>query len=101
MAFPYSSDGKESAYNAGDRGSIPGSGRCPGERKKESEGAQSRPTLWDPMDRSLPGSSVPGILQARILECSWGRKESDMTEHAPRHRQDSKIADEFPFYKSI
>ena len=28
----------------------------------------SRPTLWDPMDCSLPGSSVHGILQARILE---------------------------------
>ena len=26
------------------------------------------PTLWDPMDYSLPGSSVHGILQARTLE---------------------------------
>ena len=31
MGLPYSSDGKESAYNAGDLGSIPGSGRSPGE----------------------------------------------------------------------
>ena len=30
--------------------------------------AQSCPTFWDPMDYSLPGSSVHGILQARILE---------------------------------
>ena len=29
---------------------------------------QSCPTLWDPIDCSLPGSSVHGILQARILE---------------------------------
>ena len=29
---------------------------------------QSCPTLWDPMDSSPPGSSVHGILQARILE---------------------------------
>ena len=29
--FPGSSDDKESAYNAGDPGSIPGSGRFPGE----------------------------------------------------------------------
>ena len=29
---------------------------------------QSCPTLWDPMDRSPPGSSVHGILQAEILE---------------------------------
>ena len=31
--------------------------------------AQSCPTLCDPMDYSPPGSSVHGILQARILEC--------------------------------
>ena len=30
--------------------------------------AQSSPTLWDPMDCSLSGSSVHGIFQARILE---------------------------------
>ena len=30
--------------------------------------AQSCPTLCDPMDWSLPGSSVRGILQGRILE---------------------------------
>ena len=29
---------------------------------------QSRPTLCDPIDGSPPGSSVPGSLQARILE---------------------------------
>ena len=29
---------------------------------------QSCPTLWDPRDGSPPGSSVPGILQARIPE---------------------------------
>ena len=28
---------------------------------------QSRPTLCDPIDASPPGSSIPGILQARIL----------------------------------
>ena len=37
--------------------------------KSESEVAQSGPTLRDPMDCSLPGSSVHGIFQARILEC--------------------------------
>ena len=36
--------------------------------KRESEVAQSCPTLSDPMDRSLPGSSVHGIFQARVLE---------------------------------
>ena len=32
------------------------------------EVTQSCPTLWDPMDYSLPGSSLHGILQARVLE---------------------------------
>ena len=36
--------------------------------KSDSEGAQSCPTLSDPMDCSLPCSSIHGILQARVLE---------------------------------
>ena len=36
--------------------------------KSESEVAQSCPTVSDPMDCSLPGSSVHGIFQARVLE---------------------------------
>ena len=36
--------------------------------RKKSEVTQSCPTLCNPMDCSLPGSSVHGILQARILE---------------------------------
>ena len=36
--------------------------------KNESEVAQSCPTLQDPMDYSLPGSSVHGIFQTRVLE---------------------------------
>ena len=38
--------------------------------KSESEAAQSCPTLSDPMDGSLPGSSIHGIFQAEVLE--WG-----------------------------
>jgi len=38
--------------------------------KRESEVAQSCPTPSDPMDRSLPGSSIHGIFPARVLE--WG-----------------------------
>ena len=38
--------------------------------KSKSEVAQSCLTLRDPMDCSLPGSSVHGIFQARVLE--WG-----------------------------
>ena len=38
--------------------------------KSESEVTQSCPTPSDPMDCSLPGSSIHGIFQARVLE--WG-----------------------------
>ena len=38
--------------------------------ESESEVAQLCLTLSDPMDCSLPGSSVHGIFQARVLE--WG-----------------------------
>ena len=38
--------------------------------ESESEVAQSCLTLSDPMDFSLPGSSIHGIFQARVLE--WG-----------------------------
>ena len=38
--------------------------------KRESEVAQSLLTLSDAMDCSLPGSSIQGIFQARVLE--WG-----------------------------
>ena len=46
----------------------------------ESEDAQSCPTLCDPVDCSLPGSSIHGILQARILEwvaISFSKSESE------------------------
>jgi len=46
--------------------------------KSESKVAQSCPTLRDPMDYSLPGSSVHGIFQARVLE--WGAIAFSVTE---------------------
>ena len=52
--FPGSSAGKESTCNAG--------------AAAAAKSLQSHPTLCDPIDGSPPGSSVPGILQARILE---------------------------------
>ena len=41
--------------------------------ESESEVSQSYPTLSDPMNCSLPGSSIHGIFQARVLE--WGAIE--------------------------
>ena len=46
--------------------------------KSESEVAQSCPTPSDLMDCSLPGSSVHGIFQARVLE--WGANVAFSTE---------------------
>ena len=48
--------------------------------KSESEVVQSCPTLSDPMDCSLPGSSVLGIFQARVLE--WGAIAFSKREHS-------------------
>ena len=49
----------------------------------ESEVTQSCPTLCDPMDYSLPGSSVHGIFQARVLErvaISFSRGSSQLRD---------------------
>ena len=48
--------------------------------------AQSCPTLCDPIDCGSPGSSVHGILQARILQCiaipfSWGSSRARDQTH--------------------
>ena len=42
---------------------------CLSEMMSESEVAQSCLTPCNPVDCSLPGSSIHGILQARVLEC--------------------------------
>ena len=51
--------------------------------KSESEVAQSCPTLRDPVDCSLPGSSVHGIFQARVLE--WGAIAFSVKEISPEY----------------
>ena len=58
--FPCGSDDKESTCNAGDLGSIPGMGRCPGEGK-------GYPLQYSGLENSMDYSP-------------WGRKESDTTE---------------------
>ena len=52
-------------------------------RISASEIAQSCPTLCSPMDCSLPGSSIHGIFQARLLEwvaISFSSSEHDLAE---------------------
>ena len=48
------------------------------------------PTLWDPMDCSPPGSSVHGILQARILE--WVATPSFRKSSPPRDQTTSRLS---------
>ena len=66
--------------------------------KSESEITQSCPTLSDPMDCSLPGSSVHGIFQARVLE--WGavafsgiNSRSDLSSSVDPTQADTKLND--------
>ena len=57
---PGGSDGKASACNAGDLGSIPGSGRSPGEG---SDNPLQYPCLENPMDREAWWATVHGVTE--------------------------------------
>ena len=57
---------------------------CGHQEHSEGEVAQSCPTLCDPMDCSLPGFSIHGILQARILE--WVTISFSRGSSRPRDR---------------
>ena len=62
MGFPGSSDGKASAYNVGDPGSIPGSGRSP----REGNGNPLQYScLENPMDGEAWGAIVHGVAKSR------------------------------------
>ena len=62
MDFPGGSDGKASAYNAGDPGSIPGSGRSPGERNGNP---LQYSCLENPMDREAWWATGHGVTKSR------------------------------------
>ena len=64
--FPGGSDGKESTYNAGDLGSVPGLGRCPG-------GGPGNPLQYPCLENPHGQRSL-----ADYSPC--GRTESDTTE---------------------
>ena len=51
------------------------------EKKKETEVTQSCPTLCDPMDCSLPGSSIHGIFQARVQSGLPFASPGDLPNH--------------------
>ena len=54
--------------------------------KSESEVAQSCLTPSDPMDCSLPGPSIYGIFQARVLE--WGAIAFSVNHHSPMQNKE-------------
>ena len=58
--------------------------------------AQSCPTLCDPMDCSLPGSSVHGILQARVLEWVALPSPGDLPNPGIELRSPALQADSLP-----
>ena len=60
--FPGGSDGKASAYNAGDPGSIPGLGRSPGEGNGNP---LQYPCLENPMDGGAWLTTVHGVAKSR------------------------------------
>ena len=67
--------------------------------KSETEVAQSCPTLSDPMDCSLPGPSVHGIFQARVLE--WGAIALSRTEIKETLKTKSNVSVSAPGSKTI
>ena len=72
LGFPGGSNGKESAYNAGDLGSIPGLGRSPGLERSRGEG-NSYPLQYSGLENPYGQRSLAGY-------SPWGHKESDMTD---------------------
>ena len=69
--FPGDSDGKEPAHNAGDPGSIPGSGRSPGEGNGNP---LHYSCLENPMDRGVCQATAHGVAELDTTErltCSF------------------------------
>ena len=105
MSFPHSSVGKESACNAGDPDSVPGSGRFAGEgigyplqhswASLVAQLLKNPPAMWetwvlfllweDPMEKGKATNPVfwPGEFHG--LCSPWGHKESDTTEQLSLH----------------
>ena len=71
LDFPRGSDGKVSVYNVGDLGSIPGSGRIPGE-------GNGKPLQYSCLENPMDRRNMVGYSPR-------GRKESDMTERLHFH----------------
>ena len=87
MGFLDDSVGKESAYNVGDLGSIPGLGRSPG-------GVHDNPLQYSCLENPYGQRSLASY-------SPWDSKESDMTEatkHSTAQTRQSKVISLFIFY---
>ena len=71
MVFPGGSDGKESACNTGDLGSVPGLGRSPG-------GGHGHPLQYSCLENPHGQRSLMGY-------SPWGHKELDVSERLRQH----------------
>ena len=100
LGFPGGSAGKESACNAGDSNSIPGSGRSPGEgtgyplqyswASLVAQLVNNPPAMWetwvqflsweDPLEKGMVPTLVFGPGEYQGLYKPWDCKELDMTE---------------------
>ena len=65
LGFPHSSVGKEYACNAGDPGSVPGSGRSPGEG---NDYPLQYSCLENPMDRGAWQATVHGVARVGLSD---------------------------------
>ena len=78
MSFPGGSVGKESAFNVGEGGLIPGLWRSPG-------GGHGNPLQYSCLENPHG--------QKSLARCrSWGHKESDMPEHIAHVENSGKIS---------
>ena len=100
VGFPHSSVGKESTCNAGDPGSVPGSGKSTGEgigyplqyswASLVSQLVKNLPAMWetwvqslgweDPLEKERLPTLVFWRGEFHGLYSPWSHKESDMTE---------------------
>ena len=84
---------KTSPFNAGVTSSIPGQGVAAAAAAKS---LQSCPTLCDPIDGSPSGSTVPGILQAKTLQCLTSKKQNiEQKQCCSKFNEDFKNGPQF------
>ena len=92
LDFPGGSDSKASAYNVGDPGSIPGSGRSPGEGNGNP---LQYSCLENPMDRGAWWATVHGVAKSRTrLRDFTSTSHHSVMDSSSRNKQ-LRLTDQF------